>query len=109
MTRAATRYAPQALGLTLIALAGGCGSDDAADDGGAAYLFLGPWTAGTLTVSDAYATIYGDSVDGNLGSRAAFSGDTDGSGNDDLMISADNDNRGGASSGAVFFFDELGL
>ncbi len=94
-----------ALDLLLTATA----ADDAADDGGAAYLFLGPWTAGTLTVSDAYATIYGDSVDGNLGSRAAFSGDTDGSGNDDLMISADNDNRGGASSGAVFFFDELGL
>ncbi len=94
---------------TLDLLFGANAVDDVAENGGAAYLFLGPVSAGVWSADDAYATVYGSTTDSNLGSKLLFVGDTDGSGNDDILLAADNDDRGGSSAGAVFLFDTMGL
>jgi len=90
-------------------LFGAPGADDGTENGGTVYLFLGDPGAGAWSASAASAQITGDTADTNLGSLVMFSGDTDGSGNDDLMLGANNDDRGGSSAGALFLFNEVGL
>jgi len=68
-------------------LVGAPHSDMSADEGGAAYLFLGPLTASALELAHADATFSGD-LDGiRVGSTAA-GGDVDGDGHDDVLVGA---------------------
>jgi len=72
---------------------------------GAAYLFYGPVSSSTATAAD--ATIDGTSAYQDLGSALA-TGDLDGSGALDVVVSASGDTTGGTSAGAVFGFEDLG-
>ena len=68
-------------------LVGAPTSDMSAPDGGAAYLVLGPVTAGAMELVDADATFSGD-LDGIMVGSALAGGDVDGDGNDDVFIGA---------------------
>jgi len=63
-------------------------NDDGGDDAGAAYVILGPLTAGSSSLSDAHATLQGESADNRTGYAVAGVGDTNGDGQDDVFIGA---------------------
>lgn len=60
-------------------------NDDAYTNGGAAYLFYGPFTAGTASLSAADAEINGSNTNARAGSAMSF-GDVDADGYSDLLI-----------------------
>ncbi|MFT5584846.1 MAG: hypothetical protein ACI9VR_002433 [Cognaticolwellia sp.] len=61
--------------------------DTSVSNGGAAYLFYGPFTAGTASLSSADAEISGGNSNARAGSSMAF-GDVDNDGYDDLLLGA---------------------
>jgi hypothetical protein len=72
---------------------------------GASFVFLGPVTTGTLSPSDADATITGDAADGQwTGGCNSAAGDVDGDGVDDLLVSADQTDDGATDNGVAWFF-----
>jgi hypothetical protein len=66
---------------------------------GAAYLFFGPVTSSTPD-----ATFSGDSSADALGTAMSAGGDIDGDGDSDLIISAQNSDTGGGSTGSTYLF-----
>ncbi len=85
------------------------GADEGASGAGSAYLFLGPISAGDISATDAYATIYGDDVDVGLGTAVQFGGALGDAVGDRIFVSAQSDDRAGSDAGAVFVFETLGL
>ena len=71
---------------------------------GAAYIALGPLSAGNVAgVSSTDAVIYGGSAGDLAGASISVAGDMDGDGYDDFYVGATGDNTlGGAGSGGVF-------
>ncbi len=62
-------------------------NDTAVSNGGAAYLFYGPFTSGTASLSTADAEIGGGNSNARAGTSMAF-GDVDADGYDDLLMGA---------------------
>ena len=62
-------------------------NDTSATNAGAAYLFYGPFTAGTASLSSAAAEIGGSNSNARAGGSIAF-GDVDSDGYDDLLLGA---------------------
>jgi hypothetical protein len=62
-------------------------NDTSANNGGAAYLFYGPFTAGTASLSSAAAEIGGSNSNARAGGSIAF-GDVDNDGYEDLLLGA---------------------
>ncbi len=71
------------------------------DSLGAAYLFMGPISAGRFTASEATARFVGEYPDGELGHGLAI-GDFDGDGWGDLAMGASSEGSAGAAAGAVY-------
>ena len=72
---------------------------------GATYVFHGPVTSGTISVSSADATITGATANDQAGQNAiASAGDTNNDGYDDIIIGAQYADDGGTSSGAAYLF-----
>ncbi len=82
-------------------LVGAPGSDMAGDEGGAAYLLLGPITASALELSAAHATFSGD-LDGLLVGSAAAGGDVDGDGYSDVLVGAPGGDYGATDNGVAY-------
>ncbi|MCK6506782.1 FG-GAP-like repeat-containing protein [Myxococcota bacterium] len=68
---------------------------------GRAYLFQTP-LAGTLSVTDADASMYGRYTEDQAGFAVAAAGDTDGDGYGDILVGAPEDIEGGDDAGAAF-------
>lgn len=66
---------------------------------GAAYLFHGPLSAGTISVNDADASLLGPSASGYVGAILSTAGDFNGDGNSDMLVSGYNV---GSGAGAVY-------
>ncbi len=81
-------------------------NDDAATDAGAVWLFENSTLAGTLTTSDADASLIGDSnsTKGKAGSGLAAPGDIDGDGYEDLVVGASGDDSGATNAGAAYIW-----
>ena len=69
---------------------------------GTAYVFLG--NAGPALDTTPDATLSGFGVDDNFGWDTAISGDVDGDGYDDVVVSARNADTNGVDAGAVYLF-----
>ncbi len=76
-------------------------NDEAAEEGGAAFLMLGPLT-GTVDLSLAQAKLVGEAAYDYVGTGLSGAGDVDGDGHDDLLIGAHGDNEGGSDAGAAY-------
>jgi len=81
-------------------LVGAGGDDTAHENAGAAYLFLGPVT-GALTSADAAAILLGE-AEGDGAGGVGGAGDVDADGYPDILVSAEGNDRGGTSAGAVY-------
>jgi len=55
-----------------------------------------------LSLSEAWASLYGEGSDDGAGSGVAFAGDVNGDGFDDILVGADGEDAGGSSAGAVY-------
>jgi hypothetical protein len=73
-------------------------SNGGAYQGGAAFMTLGPFSVGAQTVNDADASVYGVTSYGYLGEALESQADSDGAGQDDLLIGVP------SSAGAVLVF-----
>ena len=84
-------------------------ADIGASDGGAIYLFLGPVT-GQVDASSAPIILYGENADDLAGTSIASAGDTDGDGNDDILVGAPGQDSGAGDAGAAYLqLGALGL
>jgi hypothetical protein len=82
-------------------LIGANGSSSGGADSGAAYLVLGPITAG-MSLATADATFLGEEAGDNAGQSVAAAGDTNNDGYDDFLIGADKSDRSGEGAGAAY-------
>ncbi|MEL6343273.1 MAG: hypothetical protein AAFV53_09050 [Myxococcota bacterium] len=77
------------------------GDDSGATSAGAAYLVLGP-VSGEIDLSAADAKFIGEEAYEILGGSVSGAGDVNGDGNDDLLLGAVGDDRGGSNAGAAY-------
>ena len=84
-------------------LVGAYENDDGGTDAGKAYLFYAP-VYGPTDLSAADAEFLGESWGDRAGAATEFAGDVNGDGYDDLIIGANQSDRGGADSGAAYVF-----
>jgi hypothetical protein len=82
-------------------IAGAPYNDAGGSSAGAVYLVYG-LTTGTATFASADAKIIGDAANDYLGGYLNLIGDADSDGRDDMLISAADNDVGGASAGAVY-------
>ncbi len=75
--------------------------DDAGSNAGAAYVVYGP-VSGTASISSADHKIVGAAASDYLASVVEIAGDTDGDGYDDLLVTAADNDSGGAGAGAAW-------
>jgi hypothetical protein len=80
---------------------GAYGESTGEDDGGAAFLFLGPVT-GSVASNTADLFLTGEAESDMAGEFVAGGGDVDGDGIPDLLVGASLNDRGGFNAGAVF-------
>ncbi|NOY25817.1 MAG: hypothetical protein GXP62_08070 [Oligoflexia bacterium] len=91
-------------------IVGATANDTAATDAGAAYLFLGPVSSGTVaSVGSADAIILGGDSSDHMGRGFGGGVDIDGDGINDVVTSAPNDESGGSATGAVYVFSGTDL
>jgi len=83
-------------------LVGAPQADNAGADGGAAYLFYGPVSSGTLSASSADAVFSGEAAGDNAGWSVSGGGDVDKDGIDDLVIGARYESTGYTNAGAAY-------
>lgn len=83
-------------------LVGAYGATGDVAGSGAAYLFRGPFSAGTLSVNDADASLNGPSGNGYVGATLAAAGDFNGDDLADLLIGGYNINGGAGAAYIVF-------
>ena len=69
---------------------------------GGAWVFYGENFSGSYTASDASVRLEGENNFDSAGGTVGFAGDTDGDGNDDVMVGAVAADDGGSGSGAVY-------
>ena len=80
----------------------GVGSQDVGGDAsGTSYVVMGPVT-GTLSLSEADATLIGEAARDYAGNAASTGGDVDGDGQPDLLIGAYLHQEGGVAAGVVY-------
>lgn len=82
-------------------LIGAPGNDEAFDDAGAVYIFLGK-VKGTKSLDEADIIIYGEAEGDQLGSAIDFAGDVDGDGQMDLILGACGDSSLGNRTGTAY-------
>ena len=82
--------------------AGAANYDGGGSNAGGVFVVLGPAT-GTVACTDADLIIEGTTGE-KAGYTAAFVGDTDGDGTDDLLVGALDANLGGQTEGAAYLF-----
>jgi hypothetical protein len=68
----------------------------------AAFLFLGPATAGTRALAEADAILTGEAEEDLAGTSLAFVPDIDGDGRDELLVGAPNESSAGEDAGAAY-------
>ncbi len=86
-------------------LVGATGWDSPASAAGGAFLWYGPISSGSRIVSGADLTITGVAANDAAAGQAAFVGDTNADGFDDLLIGVNNYDYGGTSNtGSVFLY-----
>jgi len=83
-------------------LVGAYGADPSGGSSGTAYLILGPVSSGRIDAADAGYSLSGESSSDYAGYSVALVGDTDGDGNDDILVGAYGDDDGGSSAGAAY-------
>ncbi len=84
-------------------LMGAYGSDEAASNAGAAYLFLGPVSA-ELSADEAEAELQGGADGDSMGWAVAMAGDINADGLQDLLVGAPYADSGDSDAGAVALF-----
>jgi Putative metal-binding motif/FG-GAP repeat len=77
--------------------------DTAGAEAGAVYVYYGPVT-GSMVGTDAETTLLGVDANDYFGFMPAVVGDTDGDGQDDLLVGAWFDSDGGTNAGAAYLF-----
>jgi hypothetical protein len=85
-------------------------ADGGATNGGGAWLFLGNALSGTVSQSDAFASILGSGASDTAGTSLRGGGDVDGDGIPDLILGAPEDDPGSfsnAGSAAIFLGSTL--
>lgn len=82
-------------------LVGAYSNDDGASDAGAAYVVFSD-ASGSVDLSDADATLTGESSDDRAGFALSSAGDIDEDGYDDLLIGAYQNDDGGSNAGAAY-------
>jgi len=90
-------------------LIGAEGQDGGGTEAGAAYLVLGPMTAGVASLGDADARFTGEWAWDRAGNAVAGAGDTDGDGYPDLLVGAYGNDAIADASGAAYLILGLGL
>jgi hypothetical protein len=81
---------------------GALGDETGASGAGAAYVALGPHSAGVVTVSDLYARLIGGVADDSAGWAVGTAGDFNGDGYDDVLVGAPAQDFGGTDAGAAY-------
>jgi hypothetical protein len=79
------------------------------DTYGEAYLFFGPFSSGSFSVTEADATITGNETGDGVGSQARLTGDIDGLGTSAILLGAPGDNENGTDSGGAYLIFGIGL
>ena len=83
-------------------LIGAPNADNGGADSGAAYLFYGPVSSGSLAASDADAVFSGEAAGDNAGWSVSGGGDVSGDTIDDLVIGARYESTGATQAGAAY-------
>ncbi len=83
-------------------LVGAPGADPRAAEGGAAYLLMGPVSAGPVELVSARATFEGDVDGAQAGSSVAGEGDVDGDGHTDVLVGAPGVDLAAADNGVAY-------
>ncbi len=76
------------------------------EDSGAVYFLYGP-TSGTISLSDAYAALYGSAASNRFGWQVATGGDADGDGLDDVLTKNGASEAIGSQAGTVYLMSGL--
>jgi hypothetical protein len=84
---------------------GAPGNDDAFDNAGAVYIFLGK-VKGTKSLDKADIIIYGEAEGDQLGSAVDFAGDVNGDGNMDLLLGACGESSLGNRTGTAYLITD---
>ena len=87
---------------------GAPGNDQAATNAGAAGVFYGP-VSGSMSFSDGDFRVFGEAVEDSAGTAVSGSGDVNGDGVLDLVISAPSSDRSASEAGAAFLVFGTGL
>ncbi len=86
-------------------LVGAWQADLGGTDNGVAYLFRGPLPAGERSADDASAAFAGRDDGETAAFAVAFAGDTDGDGDDELLVGSHLADLGGTDAGAAFLIE----
>jgi hypothetical protein len=78
------------------------GDDAGASDAGAVYVAMGPFSAGTIDMTDVYARLTAASSDDGAGHALAPAGDFNNDGYDDVLVGVPGEDYGGSDAGAAF-------
>jgi len=83
-------------------LIGAHGAAPAGPDSGTVYVIHGPVSTGRIEAADAGYSLSGESGSDYAGYSVALTGDTDGDGNDDILVGAYGDDDAGSDAGAAY-------